>query len=416
MYLKLTLIVLGCILVSSILRKKTDTLLFMFTCLWIVVIFLYNLKLFNIFDISQNTELAVFLGVIGFIIGHVFAEKVKFQINDSNMVKREQSNINVNYFFVKIVFAIVLIIAFFYYVPNVIIGIRSGGAKIVKGLLMSGELSTGNVFIQYIVRPFSKIMVATSAYCIIKDRKQRFIIICGIIMVLLELLGMWTKASLIYFALCLVVSFLLNKDVMRHLSSDRKVLTIVLLGVLIFFISIVGFKGLYFYACGCIPMLDKIMNNAYYMPLGHTFGFLTFNSFFRLIIKLVEPFGVKIGMFDRAVDYYFRFETTTRISSDVYYNAFHTMFGDFYVDFGFLGIVMLSGLLGFVCAKVYINYKETHNIQSHIILCILAYYVLFSIVRIQMSNTVWGLSLLYSLTILRPILYRKFSFGSRKFY
>ena len=121
-------------------------------------------------------------------------------------------------------------------------------------------------------------------------------------------------------------------------------------------------------------------------------------------------------MFDRAVDYYFRFETTTRISSDVYYNAFHTMFGDFYVDFGFLGIVMLSGLLGFVCAKVYINYKETHNIQSHIILCILAYYVLFSIVRIQMSNTVWGLSLLYSLTILRPILYRKFSFGSRKFY
>ncbi len=416
MYLKLSIIILTCVLISSILRKKIDTLLFVFACLWTVVIFLYDLKLFNIFDVGDNTELVVFGGVIGFVIGHIIAEKVQFQLSDSSPIKCEEYDKNINYIFVNIVFTIVLIIAAYYYIPNIIIGIKGGGAKIVKGLLMSGELSTGNVFVQYIARPFSKIMIAISAYCIINDRKRRFTIVSGVIMMLFELLGMWSKSSLVFFALCIVLSFLMNIDVMGQLSSNRRVLTSVLVGVAIFFISFVGFKGLYYYACGCIPMLDKIVNGTFYMPSGHTYGFLSFNSFFRLIIKLLTPLGIKNAMFDKAEDYYFRFETTTRISPDKYYNAFHTMFGDFYVDFGFWGVVLLSAVLGVICAKVYMNYKKSHSIQSHILLCILAYYVLFSIVRFQMSNTVWGLALLYSFTILRPILYQKFTIGSRKLY
>ena len=416
MYLKLTLIVLIWILITSILSKKIDTLLFLFACLWTVVIFLYDLKLFNIFEISNNTELILFLGVIGFTIGHVFAEKAQFQFSDSSSLKCEVYGKNINYIFVNIVFTIVLIIAAYYYIPNIIIGIKGGGAKIVKGMLMSGELSTGNVFVQYIARPFSKIMIATSAYCIINERKRKFTIVSGIIMMLFELLGMWSKSSLVFFALCTGLTFFTNKKVIGDLSRNRKLLTGVLISVAAFFIYFVGFKGLYYYACGCIPMLDKIVNSKYYMPSGYTYGFLTFNSFFRLIIKLLAPFGVQSVMFDKAEDYYFRFDTTTKISPDKYYNAFHTMFGDFYVDFGFLGVVLLSAILGFICAKVYVNYKKYHNIQSHILFCILAYYVLFSIVRIQMSNTVWGLALLYSFTILRPILYQKFALGTRKLY
>lgn len=416
MYLKLSVIILVGVLISSILRKKIDTLLFIFACIWTVVIFLYNLKLFNIFDIGANTERVIFGGIIGFVIGHIVAEKVQFRIRTGNLVKYEQYDTNINYVFVNIVFFIILIIAAYYYVPNIIIGIKGGGAKVVKGLLMNGELSTGNVFVQYVARPFSKIIIAMSTYCIINDRKQKFTIISGVIMMLFELLGMWSKASLVFFALCLVLSFLMNVDIMGQLSSNRKVLVCVLAGIAIFFISIVGFEGLYYYACGCIPMLDKIINGTFYMPSGHTYGFLSFNSFFRLMIKLLAPFAVRSDMFDKAEDYYFRFETTTRISPDKYYNAFHTMFGDFYVDFGFWGVVLLSAVLGIVCAKVYINYKRSHSIQCHILLCILSYYVLFSIVRFQMSNTVWGLALLYSFTILRPILYQKFAIGSRKLY
>lgn len=416
MYLKLSLIILVFVLVSSILRKKIDTLLFVFSCLWTVVIFLYNLKLFNIFDVGDNTELVIFGGIVGFIIGHSFAEKVRLQLRKNNLIVYEHHDDNINYVFVNIVFTVVLIIAAYYYIPNIIIGIKEGGAKIVKGLLMEGELSTGNVLVQYIARPFSKIMIATSAYCIINNRKQKFTIISGVIMMLFELLGMWSKASLLFFALCLVLSFIMNIDIMEKISSNWKFLVNVLVGVFIFFIFFVGFEGLYYYACGCIPMLDKIVNSSFYMPLGHTYGFLSFNSFFRLIIKLLTPFGVNSSMFDKAEEYYFLFETTTKISPTKYYNAFHTMFGDFYIDFGFVGVILLSFALGIACAKVYKKYKQIHDVQSYVLLCILAYYVLFSIVRFHMSNTVWGLALLYSFTILKPIFYQKFTIGYRKLY
>ena len=416
MFLKLSILILVCVLIFSVLRKKFDTLLFVFSCLWTVVIFLYDLRLFDIFAVGNNTQLVVFGGVMGFLIGHVVADKLQFTIKDNSLMICNQVDTRVNYVFVNIVFTVVLIIAACYYIPNLIIGIKGGSAKIVKGLLMSGELSTGNVFVQYIARPFSKIMIATSAYCIINDRRQKYTIASGIVMVLFELLGMWSKSSLIFFALCLALSFFMNTDIMKQLSSNRRMLMIVMMGVAAFFVFFVGLKGLYFYACGCIPMLDKIINGTFYMPSGHTYGFLSFNSFFRLFIKLLEPFGIKSALFDRADDYYFRFETTTKISPDKYYNAFHTMFGDFYIDFGLLGVVLLSALLGFVCAKVRINYKQTHNIQTYILLCILAYYVLFSIVRFQISNTVWGLALLYSFTILKPILYQKFTVGRRKLY
>ena len=201
MFLKLSILILVCVLIFSVLRKKIDTLLFVFSCLWTVVIFLYDLRLFDIFAVGNNTQLVVFGGVMGFLIGHVVADKLQFTIKDNSLMICNQVDTRVNYVFVNIVFTVVLIIAACYYIPNLIIGIKGGSAKIVKGLLMSGELSTGNVFVQYIARPFSKIMIATSAYCIINDRRQKYTIASGIVMVLFELLGMWSKSSLIFFAL-----------------------------------------------------------------------------------------------------------------------------------------------------------------------------------------------------------------------
>ena len=224
MYLKLSLIILISVLISLILRKKIESLLFVFVCLWTVVIFLYDLQLFNIYDISLDTEKVIFGGVIGFISGHAIAEKVHFNLKNSRKIKSQCQDTKINFYFVNIVFSIILIIGAYYYIPNIIIGIKNGGAKVVKGLLMSGELSTGDVGVQYIVRPFSKIMIATSAYCIINNREQKKTIILGIVMMLFELLGMWSKSSLVFFALCLVLSFLMNIDVMGRLASNRIVL------------------------------------------------------------------------------------------------------------------------------------------------------------------------------------------------
>ena len=67
-----TIIILVFTCVSQGLKKEYMSPLFIFPALWLVVLFLYNLRLYGIYEISLNTEVILFLGIIGFLIGATF--------------------------------------------------------------------------------------------------------------------------------------------------------------------------------------------------------------------------------------------------------------------------------------------------------------------------------------------------------
>lgn len=414
MVLNATLIILGCTIVIGVFRREIGAPQTLFSIIWFLVLFLYKLRMFDIYGVENNTLTVIFAGCVCFIFGCLFGSKIKlsdkkYQIidaNDNTFV--EDVDLNdpyVNYKFLRIFVAVIVVLGATYYVPNIIIGLRQGSFDYIKGLLMSGEQSVGGVLMQYIVRPFERIIIALSTYCVFRNRKEKFIIALGIIIVLFELLGMWSKSAIIFYFLCLAVAFLINRDVVGIIQGNKGVLAVVGIGAAIFFISAVGFEGLYFYLCGCVPMLDKILNQTFYLSDGYTYGFVTFQAVIRLVVSVLERVGFKSELFNLAEDYYFKFETTTRISPTKYYNAFHTMFGDFYVDFGFAGVIVLSFLFGILSIVVYRNYKRTNSMLDHATYCIVVYYIIFSIVRFQMSNTFWGLALFYLLTIMKLILY-----------
>lgn len=155
-------------------------------------------------------------------------------------------------------------------------------------------------------------------------------------------------------------------------------------------------------------MLDKVINTSFYMPSGYAMGFVSFNSVIRFLVKAVSLFGVNLNLplFEQGNLYITRFEYTTEVGYGLEYNAFHTFIGDFYVDFGIIGVIAFSIMFGMLSMYIYRLYKKTNgSILSHILYCIILYYIVFSLVRFQMSNTFLGLMLIYSLTIVKFITY-----------
>ena len=394
-----TIIILVFTCVSQGLKKEYMSPLFIFPALWLVVLFLYNLRLYGIYEISLNTEVILFLGIIGFLIGATFFKYVSIKPKDylySNKICFKK---------IKIVFLVVFLLALNFYVPNIIKVLQGTTVNEIKMMLVTGDIDLGGITMQYIVRPFTYIIIAVSTYCMFYRRDQKLLIALGGIFLIFEFFGAGSKTIILYTIFCIALPMTKNitGGIHKHFG-EKKIIIILALFLFVF----IGSKSVYFYISGCIPMFDKVINTSFYMPNGYAMGFVSFNSVIRLLVKLVSLVGVNLNlpMFEQGNLYIARFEYTTEVGYGLKYNAFHTFIGDFYVDFGIIGVIVFSIMFGMLSMYVYRLYKKTNgSILSHILYCIILYYIAFSLVRFQLSNTFLGLMLIYSLTIVKFITY-----------
>lgn len=381
-------------------KREFTSPICIFCLLWIIVLCLYGLHLYGIYDISINTEFVLLLGICSFLVGAIFLKHViiipKPYIMENKICYKKMT----------MIFLLVFGLSLKFYIPNVIMFLQGTEVNTIKLMLVTGDIGFGGPIMQYIVRPFTYIIVATASYCIFYDRKKKILIVLGMLFVLMEFFGAGSKTIILYAASTLALP-LFNKAQVYYRSNDvgKKLLIV---GLLVFLLIFMGSKSLYFYIAGCIPMLDKVVNTTFYMPDGFSFGYVSFNSVIRLFIHITYLFGIDINppFFNQANKYINLFEYTTKVSDDVSYNAFHTFLGDFYVDLGIIGVILFSFVFGVLCMYIYKIYKGTNmSLMGHIQYCVILYYLIFSIVRFQMSNTFLGLMLLYSLFMLRFIIY-----------
>lgn len=403
------LILLAFILLITVLflavRKEHKSPLFVFSSIWLLLIGLYSLKLFGMYDISFTTEIVLFCGVCFFICGYLiqnfFVVKYGIECGASVQISR-----------LSLLSVVLVAISLPYYATLITQVLMSGDLSAGKMGLVTGEIASGGIVFQYIVRPFEYIVVAMSAYYLLFDKKKKTIILSGLAFCLFEFIGAGAKIMLTYYVLCLLVAYLFNPKYVinsKALLRIKRGVYVVFGAVAVVLLYIVGIKDVYFYACGCIPMLDKIVNDSFYITDGYTHGFLSFNSLARFFIKGAGVFGIEINseLFERANTYFVRFENTTQIADGIQYNAYHTLFGDFYCDFGLFGVCALSFLFGMFSCWCYKQHKQSNCLWSHTLYCILMYYIVFSMVRFHMSNTYLGLMLIYTIMFLKQLIYAR---------
>lgn len=405
------LILTICVLLITILilvyKNQFLSPLFVFSSVWLLVIGLFSLRLFGIYDIAFNTKLVLFCGICCYILG--YSSQNRGHLVTSNNSK---PNNTVAVKKISILSLILVVVAFPFYSPLLLQVLVTGTLGAGKTALISGQISSGGVILQYVVRPFTYIIIALSAYFLLTDRRKKTIIICGLCFCIFEFFGAGAKVILVYYVLCLFVAFGFNKTGFifhQKLLTAKKIMLAISGVILVALIQIVGWKNIYFYGCGCIPILDNIVNGSFYISEGYTYGFLSFNSVIRLIIKGLGIFGIEVEseLFERANMYFERFEYTVEVANGVDYNAFHSLFGDFYCDFGYLGVCILSFLFGAFSCWCYKQHVSKNSLWSHTLYCILMYYTLFSMVRFHMSNTFLGLMLIYTVVILKRIIHKK---------
>ena len=63
-------------------------------------------------------------------------------------------------------------------------------------------------------------------------------------------------------------------------------------------------------------------------------------------------------------------------------NAYATLFYDFYIDFGVIGIALLSFLFGYICMRAYKNFRKKVDMRSLVVYLILLQFIMFSVARI----------------------------------
>lgn len=407
MLIGITFLFLIVIIVNSILKKEYDSPLLVYALLWSAILGLYSLKLYGIYDVCLETEFVILLSVLFFVLGYMFMKHVNLWI-PQYLIENAYNDRRM-----AVVYLVVVLLSLSFYLPNIKLFLSGVSVAQIKRMLVLGEIKWGGVKMQYIVRPFTYILIATSTYYLLNSTKKTIYeiatIIFGILFVIFEFFGTGSKTVIMYYALALFFPIL--GKIRIKFTYKMKKMSIIGIILVIGLAIYMGIESIYFYLCGCVPMLDKIIVNeeAFYIPQGHTYGFLTFNSCVRLLIKGFHLLGINIDSkyFEMANTCILRFEYTTQISTVGNYNAFHTYMGDFFVDFGIVGVIILSFVFGAFCMYVYRIYKETGSVYGHILYCIIIYYIVFSMVRFQLSNTFFGFMLIYTLVFLKMLLYKK---------
>lgn len=370
--------------------------LFVYILLWTIIILLYELHLFTIFDIHDNTKLMLCVSILCYIIGGVIFNN----FGTHSTLLCDKCDIAVENSRIRILVLLLFVSSISYYYQLIRSLINNGWqSQVNKILLTTGEIDSGGPLLQFFVRPFEFIIVPISTYYLINKCEDKLVAFSGLYFALLKFICTGSKSIVIYYIISFAISYLHYYN--HKKKKNIKIFLFSIIGGVTFLASAgVAVRSLYFYICGCIPMLDKVINNPFYFDGKYTYGFLSFNSVARLVIntlKIFDPAYSELSIYAQANSAIQRFEYTTQVSDYGNYNAFTTYISNFYIDGGMLGVIVLSFGFGALSSIIYNNFKKTKSICNFCQLMLIYYFIMFSGVRFQLSNTIVGCAFIYSL-------------------
>lgn len=374
-------------------RDKASPLV-IFLLIWSLIFILYGLGLYGINNVDITTELALIFGVIFFIFGFFFARIIKIK-------KKEQFSCqNTGSFAIIKVIAILDII---YMVPKYFLKI---GMLLQNGWSLTGAkslLGEGNdMFVLYIFDPFNFFLVALTSYLLIYNRKQKFLIIVGIVINAITVVATGSRGRLIFFILSFL-SMIVSEFGENFKQVKKKVKSLVfLIFMIIVAISNYGFgilKSVYFYLCACVPLLDGIITRTdSHFTRGFTYGALSLNGILRVIPNFIQNYvspNFSLNEFDLAEKYIEYMEYAKEIAPGEISNSFYSFVGNFYLDFGWTGIIIVSFIYGGIICSLYKKYRGNRDAKSKMILAFIYYAMFFSMVRCPWMNIRFAIGFIY---------------------
>lgn len=373
-------------------RKDKVSPLTVFLGVWTGICLMYGIRLYGINSVSCYTELIIILALICFISGYLFGNIIKINTQNDNVEDLLLQELKNKYMYNAI--KVVAILDFMYmmprYISKIVPVLQSGWSlSAMKALLGEGS----DILTLYVFDPFNFFLVALTAYLIIYNRKEKFLIFMGILLNMTSFLATGSRARVIFFALSFFVMAFTENSAHFTIIKRKIGKTVLFLGAFVIVVSGYGlslFRQIYFYFCGCVPLLDRIVTHSDpHFIKGMTYGTLSLNGFLRIIPNFVENVidsSIKIQPFEIAEKYIEYFEYAVEIAPGEISNSFYSFIGNFYLDFGILGVVLMSFIYGLVICLIYRKNKDKRNPKSKMLLSFIYYAMFFSMVRCSWMN------------------------------
>lgn len=384
---------------------------------WALVVLMASLRLFGLMETSNEAYLFVLIGVVFYYLGSYIAGRIRIKLVVGKSAGKRTQQFDcyeTNYSFLYI--AAIIVIIYSIYRIILIIQLLSAGNSwwAIRLMATSGEggagtLKGGNlndIIYSFIVSPLIYLIVPTVVTEVLSGKKRKIPIILSVVATLTYSIAtvsraVWAFAIIYIVAIALLFRkrFTLSKRQKRILRMAP--LIIIVLALIINKITTMRnseadiFVNAYAYFSGCMPLLSvhlkEIISNT------RTYGMLTLYGFLNPIFFLMNRLHILSYpvAFKNAKLVKDNLEAFIALSPSINMNAYATLFYDFYIDFGMIGIALGSFIFGFICMKAFNSYKRKGDTRSLVIYLILLQFILFSVARIYTIYATRALSFIW---------------------
>nr|MBP3258864.1 oligosaccharide repeat unit polymerase [Bacilli bacterium] len=414
-------------------HKRKNALLIplvVFLLLWTVILFLSCFNLYGMHPASNEAYTLIMIMEASFFLGYKIVEWSKdtsSRFNDKYVKHLEFSSI---YFYIIYIIGFVTII---FNIVDLILVLKQYSAGIPMWQIRNWSLQpfgsenpilSRRSFIEETIRtvlcsPFTTLIHPISCYYLFngdnKKRKIMLMLISIIIIATGSLAGGGGRLVFIYYLMCLYFSYKVSKITSENeiKKNSKKYKRIFKFAIFVSITSILvytgirtgisnTFKQVYTYLAMPPTLLSQ------WLPLlkvsTHTHGYLSFfgtHSYLFRFLKMAN-IGIVPSVYDLSYQYIIQAENFLNIGSGVS-NAFVTPIYYFYLDGGYLFVILASAFFGIIISYFYTNFRKQINIKSFAIYLLIMYGILVSFARIQTAIPAYIISFI----LVYAIFYKK---------
>lgn len=371
--------------------SKRFGLLTFFCLLWAVIIFLSSFELYGMVSFSREIYSVILIGLISFTIPCLMGKYTTIRSSTIPIQKRsDKYSLNRKFFFLVQLFIFIFMILM---AERLIELIQSG---LPYGTVRAMYLNRGeeNYFTNPIMDFFNSKLVVPLLFSSIpivvtliltKAKEYIVIILVSVLNILIYVAATGGRLILIYIVVDLIIAIPLYEITISSKLKKRISYGIIVLFFVVIITTVIR-KG--FFSSGHLDVSSLFIDYYRYLSLSvplfahwldyinsahiQTNGMATFGGIANNIYYVLTKFGATDFLnFNATNNLITQTEDFIPIFNDTGANAFVTMFFFFYLDFRMFGVIILSGIYGWVTG--FISKLTTSN-SSILMKC---YYLLF---------------------------------------
>ena len=376
-----------------------------FSFFWLGIVFLANLKLYDMMDYSDKPYYIIAVGLFGMITGYLIRYYVKmWRVVIGNFDTKYYSDYNEK---IILVLSLICLAYYAYELLNVLRLLSSGTTYYyIRRMYQGYEKSTfftssiERYVSSYIAIPCAYILSSYIVVSLFKKNKDKKVLALASLATLLYLVVSGSRFILIQLLIGSAYLFaFLKREISNRVKKWIKRFGIaIVIGVIALTLLRENrtssgarydwtlLQSVYSYFSISIPLMDKWIGNI------DTIGYRAYGLvFFRPVLSILSllilhPLGINIDALDVAIDRINDVENFIQVFPRHQYNAFASMFYYFYMDFGWVGVFLGTTFWGWICANVFKQASKTPSDRNLAFVLIVMQAMFKSMVRWEFSS------------------------------